>query len=460
MRRIRVQKVEGDKDNGNGNSNSNRANLGNKAPLLAVLWTDSKSARHILCNRDCDYTMNSTAASPMHPVAPPSKKQRSSRDALSTAADDAIARRRAELRRLQDMKSQHGLLDQARSQLGDGAPPPAMPPPQHVARTRHSDIFPNVTKAPPKPTPRVARRLDATFETPRSRAKSAPPMRPPPPPPTPQLVAEAPPERTSPIVPPSVPTPAISSSSSSSSSTKEPSTERRDMLRNLYDLADTPPKESADLRLVKELKQAQDDKADALRKVARLRKQIHQLQQQPANEGAVVSTPISQVGFLSPLNASPARRLSATPMGGGSTRKRVATPHPKRRTTEQDSQANTYLQEAAKTIPYEYYSSQATYVVRRPYSAKEDDTLWAEAGTQSTGAYQSTVNVNKPSTLEVAAKITADGSLLTLNGTCTVRHKNATEWRVFDNVDEMDKPLGCVMYIDGDANEKEYWLGT
>lgn len=224
----------------------------------------------------------------MHPVAPPSKKQRSSReapksrDALTTATDDAIARRRAELRRLEQMQTKQqdgkGLLDQARSQLGGGPP---MPPPQHMARTRHSDIFPNVPKVPSpvvdsrKPTPQVARRLDPSFEerTPRSRAKSAPPMRPPPPPAPPQLVAEAPPERTSPITP------------MLSTTTDPPSTVRRDMLRNLRELADTPPlKESNDIRLVKELKQAQDEKADALRKVARLKEQIQQLQKhEPAN---------------------------------------------------------------------------------------------------------------------------------------------------------------------------------
>jgi hypothetical protein len=44
------------------------------------------------------------------------------------------------------------------------------------------------------------------------------------------------------------------------------------------------PSVSEDIQLVKELKLAQDEKADALRKVARLKEQIQQLQnpQQPA----------------------------------------------------------------------------------------------------------------------------------------------------------------------------------
>lgn len=222
--------------------------------------------------------------SPMH-VPPPTKKQRSihppmraGRDALSTAADDAIARRRAELRRLQQKRSQQQdakeLLDQARTQLG-GAPPLPPQQPHHVARARHSDIFPNVTKsvAPPpssrKPTPRVVRRLDPSFEEKRSRSKSAPPMRPPPPPVPPQLVAEAPPERTSPSKP-------LTPYHQQQHETI-PSTVHRDTLRNLRDMAPATDG-TEDIQLARELKLAQDEKADALRKVARLKEQIQQLQ--------------------------------------------------------------------------------------------------------------------------------------------------------------------------------------
>ncbi len=232
--------------------------------------------------------------SPMHPVAPPTKKQRSiqppmrgGRDALSTAADDAIARRRAELRRLQERRTQQqhakGLLDQARSQLGSAGPP--MPPqqPHHVARARHSDIFPNVAKsvATPssnlRPTPRVARRLDPAFEEKRSRSKSAPPMRPPPPPVPPPLVAEAPPER---------PSPSQKTPSHQQQQEPTPGTARRETLRNLRDMAG-----SEDIQLVRELKLAQDGKADALRIIARLKEQIQQLQKpqvmSPQQEQAV-----------------------------------------------------------------------------------------------------------------------------------------------------------------------------
>ena len=166
---------------------------------------------------------------------------------------------------------------------------------------------------------------------------------------------------------------------------------------------------------------------------------------------------------MSPLNASatPNRgsRSASSPalLGPSSARKRVPTPHPKR--IQSDQQDGTFLKEAASSIPYEYTSTLATYIVRRPHiatSQKED--FWNCA----TSDYHSVVNVNQPPTLEVAAKITADGSILTLSGVSTVRHKNSAteEWKVFQDVDDMDKPLGCVMYIDSDASEKEYWLGT
>lgn len=137
----------------------------------------------------------------------------------------------------------------------------------------------------------------------------------------------------------------------------------------------------------------------------------------------------------------------------------MPTPHPKRKNKSSDELE--FVKEAATSIPFEYTSTLATYIVRRPHTP-EDDELWITAGTQSPEAYQATVNSNKSSTLEVAARITADGSILTLSGVSTARHQNhaTKQWRVFENVDDMDKPLGCVMYIDSDASEKEYWLGT
>jgi len=140
-------------------------------------------------------------------------------------------------------------------------------------------------------------------------------------------------------------------------------------------------------------------------------------------------------------------------------RKRVATPHPKRMAADQDEEIK-YLQEATKSTPDEYFSMHATYVVRHPYQDEDENEFWSQAGSLTPQEYRNSANVGRPFSLEVAAKIKADGSVLTLSGISYVRHKKATsdKWREFPDVDGMDKPLGCVMYTDSDANDQEYWL--
>lgn len=163
---------------------------------------------------------------------------------------------------------------------------------------------------------------------------------------------------------------------------------------------------------------------------------------------------------MSPGHAGMSSAL--TPLAGHTLRKRISTPHPKRKTGEEANKERTYLVEATKLIPEEYFSPLATYEVRKPYSTNTNTKLWSMAAMASSNQYQMNADVRKPFTLEVAATITADGSILTLSGVSTVRHKKVitNEWKVYEDVDDMDKPLGCVMYLDNEYNEKEYWLGT
>jgi hypothetical protein len=146
---------------------------------------------------------------------------------------------------------------------------------------------------------------------------------------------------------------------------------------------------------------------------------------------------------------------------GNVARKRVTTPHPKRKAGQEANKEREYLIEATNSTPDEYYSTLATYEVRRPYCTDKDPALWSMAAVKTSDDYHIQAEASKPFSLEVAARITADGSILTLSGVSTVRHKKANvhDWKVYENVDEMDKPLGCVMYLDNDFNEKEYWLG-
>jgi hypothetical protein len=290
---------------------------------------------------------------------------------------------------------------------------------------------------------------------------------------------------------------------------------RQAFLSTMRESADSPStasKRNSELELIRELKKVHQDKEDAFRQVVRLREQIQRLQRQEtlqpnksqelqslvdianrngdqaalqwAREQAAVST-ISKsiypkvsvhisktctsfssllilISCQSPLSsfgrtASPSRRAMSGAMGPA-LRKRVTTPHPKRSLS--NGEEFKLLAKATETNPDEFDSEVATYFVRRPYVATNDD-LWKEVGLRSKEEYQASADVGKPSTLEIAAKIKADNSTLLLSGNCNVRHKKlgSTKWRIFEDIDEMDKPLGSVMFIDQQANEGEYWLG-
>jgi hypothetical protein len=164
------------------------------------------------------------------------------------------------------------------------------------------------------------------------------------------------------------------------------------------------------------------------------------------------------VGFFSPLSPG-----LATPRV--KSRKRVATPHPKREakgTDEDEKEIHESVKEAVKYTPYEYTSDLATFIIRRPYGNAVERELWFRAGYVNAKRYEKQADVNKASTLEVVAQINADRSTLALHGDSFVRHIGAeddADWNEFGSVDEMDKPLGNITYIDGDANEKDYSLG-
>jgi hypothetical protein len=144
-------------------------------------------------------------------------------------------------------------------------------------------------------------------------------------------------------------------------------------------------------------------------------------------------------------------------MGPG-VRKRVATPHPKR--VNMNGEEDKFLAKATETNPDEFDSDLATYVVRRPYAPHNDD-FWKDVGELSKEEYKANASVGKPRSLEICAKIKADGSILVLSGESNVRHKKprGKKWKHFEEVDALDKTLGSVMFIDGQANEGEYLLG-
>jgi hypothetical protein len=181
-----------------------------------------------------------------------------------------------------------------------------------------------------------------------------------------------------------------------------------------------------------------------------------------------------QVGFLSPManlldRSNSARNLSEamTPLSmsrnAAPVRKRMATPQPKgSKPNGGDDTDMEYLKEVAKCAVFEFeVQGLASYLVRRPFGLVVDKELWYLAGQRNSKMYEKTADVHNASTLEVIAMIQGDNSILALYDESTARHRTKQSnagWQEFGNVDERDKPLGSIMYIDGEANEKEYSL--
>lgn len=287
-----------------------------------------------------------------------------------------------------------------------------------------------------------------------------------------------------------------------------PSTGRRDLLRSMREGADTPPSKattpiaptntskspaSPELRMQQELLQTQKDKKEAMDKLAQMSQDMQKLREQNQSaqkleaviqmadaEGETVAVEWArkhvrgqQVGFLSPMATllkSPgsarniARAMSPLSMANATPWKRASTPHPKHKSMLLESSSDgdkEFLVQAAECAVFEFgVEGLASYIVRRPFGLADEKELWFSAGQKNTKMYERTADVCKSSTLEVAAKIEADGSVVALYGEAMVRHQTAGDgmWNDFGNVDDRDKPLGSVTYIDSDANEKDYSL--
>ena len=164
-------------------------------------------------------------------------------------------------------------------------------------------------------------------------------------------------------------------------------------------------------------------------------------------------------------------------VGTPGVRKRILTPHPRRRRPADGEGGDApsdperhLLVQAAESIPHEFVSDLATYYVRVPYVPSQPDDAatpgssdpWELHGVAASARFYADVaDVNRPPTVEVMARIVSDGSVAVLHDACSFRHETAggNGSNDFHDVDAMDRPLGCVMYIDVDGTEREYWLG-
>ena len=417
---------------------------------------------------------------PMSPAGgPPVKKQRASgtpQDRLSLEADEAIARRRADLRRLQQMRgdnsSKNDLMARAQAQLSRA------PPGRPMDRVRHSDIFPNAPKGKVPPPP--PRRLDESFQP---RSRSAPPSRSPPPPPPQHQVspgAPTPSERGFMTRPDAVSASALVQPEETSSpslvaqtphskveASDDPTkadagrtpfpmkrtgestpseTPRADRIQSMLQFAqDSTPVESPELRMQKKLRQLENEKKDALLKVASLENELSSLHQQRGDAAStmehVPSGPFALKVPMTPVLTSPLRL------------KRSPTPHPKQGRVDP-----VYLEQASELIPFVYetdLNTSVSFTIRRPYGLDAQEAEFWKGHGHATN-YSQVADAGKVVSLEVAAKAAVDGSVVLLFGEEELKRKSGGDWEEYGKV--ADRTLGAITYIDSDASEREYSL--
>jgi hypothetical protein len=156
--------------------------------------------------------------------------------------------------------------------------------------------------------------------------------------------------------------------------------------------------------------------------------------------------------------------------------RRTAAPQPRLKPNSNISESSDiggikqqFLLAAARAVTDEYQSENGTYFVRKPYlnellDDEDSKKTWEANGVLDHLEYRKKADIFSPDTLEIVGVVAGDGSILTLNDASHVRHgrpdaDQTIAWTVLGNVEELDKDLGCIMYIDGNGMEKEYLLG-
>jgi hypothetical protein len=195
----------------------------------------------------------------------------------------------------------------------------------------------------------------------------------------------------------------------------------------------------------------------------------HQAEELKKNPPSTPAKQHSMVDFAnSPMLGldTPIRRRIST---------RTSTPHPKLQGTDSvpskpsdmvqlEKQLIDRFREAAQCVPFEYSSTLATYVVRRPYGMITAPELFSYCSPTPDQDYARRAHVSTLSALEVAVNIHPDKSVLLLFGVAGVRYKITArqddDFTTIENVDDMvDRSiLGQISYIDEQASELEYSL--
>ena len=173
-------------------------------------------------------------------------------------------------------------------------------------------------------------------------------------------------------------------------------------------------------------------------------------------------SPMAGIPPASPMMKSPSSGSNMETPIRRKISQRALTPYPKDSVgPEEMEQMNiAHFREAAEHFPAEYTSSTGDmYVIRRPYGIETAPRLFHAVNAMPMEQYRRRAHVSDLTTIEVAVEIKADRSLFLLHGVAGVQYFNNNGNNIsVPNVDDLDRPLGFISYIDEDANDKQYSL--
>lgn len=239
------------------------------------------------------------------------------------------------------------------------------------------------------------------------------------------------------------------------------------------------PVQSSQLNLTMRLHKAQQEKEQAMKRMAELESQVMDLRFQHQNKDALSQ---SQPSMRNGRSTERGDRGVGGTRGG---RRRMKSPEPRRGGKDPLKDLN-LASKAVETVEEIFQSSNAKFVVRKPYGGNELKDYWFDNDfnvqghghgqgqdacsvewMESVEGYWTKASVKDETSLEVLAKVDADGSILHIHGK-SCRHGlpimgdngivTGYEYKIFEDVEYMDGALGKVIFIDGEGNDEEYWL--
>jgi len=236
------------------------------------------------------------------------------------------------------------------------------------------------------------------------------------------------------------------------------------------------PMQSSQLNLTTRLRKAQEEKTQAMKRMAELESQVMEMRFQNQSQFSIRNGRSME---------RDERGVGSSSSRGG--RRRIKSPEPRRLGRDPLKDLNV-ASKAVETVEEIFQSSSAKFVVRKPYGGNELNDYWfgdeleghgdshrdghghgvcSIEWMESVEGYWTKASVKDEKSLEVLANIDADGSILHIYGN-SCRHGlpiigdngvvTGYEFKMFKDVEYMDGALGKVIFIDGEGNDEEYWL--